>query len=388
MDSSTEKEIDLLNSSEKLDTHGNTLISMNQLATDFTKKSDDNLTGSVQGYDITLDNVSYLVQVEDEENSKLFRTKYKEKQLLEDITLSFPAGKMTALMGSSGAGKSTLMDVVAGRKTAGELFGEVLFDGKERPKNFKNISGYVEQQDIVIETLTVYECLYYAAELKLPAKKISREEKDRRLEQIIEDMGISKCRDTIVGNSLNRGISGGELKRLSIDEPTSGLDSATTIDVVNVLRKLATNGHTIICTIHQPSAEAFAMFDQLVLLSKGKLAFTGDAKDGAPYLKELGFSPIGEEKFGFNPAEFLLSVTGGGTGNGLKTVNGPENVDFSLEWENSKYSKIRKESAMRRASRHDHMSTERDDDGSNSFLHQIITLTKRCFISASRDKNF
>eukprot|EP00121_Abeoforma_whisleri_P015005 Awhi_evm1s13833 len=353
------------------------------------------------GYDITLENVSYNVNVKDKENSTFFRKKTKSKALLSNITCSFNKSKMTGLLGSSGAGKSTLMDLVAGRKTGG-YEGEILFDGSPRPSNFKKITGYVEQTDVVVTTLTVYENLYYSAELRLPKNEFTKEMKEERIETVIKDLGLTRCRDTLVGDVLNRGISGGELKRLSIgvellllpgilflDEPTSGLDSATTVDVVNILRNLAEKGHTIICTIHQPSAEAFAMFDQLVLLSKGEICYTGDASGGAPYLKSLGFAPLNAEKFGFNPAEFLLSVTGGGTGCGLATTTGPEHCDFAFHWQHSPINIQRKQSIWHKNEIHQIENSRVDDfTNENSFFHSLCVLTERSFVSALRDRQF
>jgi energy-coupling factor transporter ATP-binding protein EcfA2/ABC-type multidrug transport system permease subunit len=138
-----------------------------------------------------------------------------------------------------------------------------------------------------------------------------------RVAKVIDELGLSKCADSRIGNELVKGISGGERKRVSIgselvtdspllflDEPTSGLDSFNSVNVMSSLRKLASNGRTIVCTIHQPRSSIFNLFDKLLLLSEGRTVFFGDAQDAVPYFQSLQY-PTPD---GYNPADFFLDL--------------------------------------------------------------------------------
>jgi ABC-type multidrug transport system ATPase subunit len=159
----------------------------------------------------------------------------------------------------------------------------------------------VTQSDDLIGTLTVNETVYYSASLRL-SSKIPRAEKKSIVESTIREMGLMECRNTPVGNWHLRGLSGGERRRLSIaleiltrprllflDEPTSGLDSAAAFFVVSTLRNLARDGRTVIASIHQPSSEVFELFDNLTLLSGGRLVYFGEAKAAREHFAASGF---------------------------------------------------------------------------------------------------
>lgn len=150
--------------------------------------------------------------------------------------------------------------------------------------------AYVTQEDLLLGTLSVRETITYSALLRLP-NTLSKEEIDGIVEATIMEMGLQDCADGLVGNWHLRGLSGGEKKRLSIaleiltkprllflDEPTSGLDSASAFFVIQTLRNIALDGRTVISSIHQPSSEVFALFDDLFLLSGGQTAYFGLAK--------------------------------------------------------------------------------------------------------------
>jgi ABC-type multidrug transport system ATPase subunit len=142
-------------------------------------------------------------------------------------------------MGPSGGGKTTLLSILGGRtpkQTRAE--GQVMFNGARITKRVKRQIGFVLQDDLLYATLTVYETLLFAAMLRLPKHK-SKAEKAARVEAVIKALGLTRCRDTIIGDQLRRGVSGGERKRVSVghellinpailllDEPTSGLDSS------------------------------------------------------------------------------------------------------------------------------------------------------------------
>ena len=146
------------------------------------------------------------------------------------------------------------------------------------------------QEDLLLGTLSVRETITYSALLRLPTT-LSKEEIDGVVEATIMEMGLQDCADGLVGNWHLRGLSGGEKKRLSIaleiltrprllflDEPTSGLDSASAFFVIQTLRNIARDGRTVISSIHQPSSEVFALFDDLFLLSGGQTSYFGPAK--------------------------------------------------------------------------------------------------------------
>ena len=143
--------------------------------------------------------------------------------------------------------------------------------------------------------MSVYECLEFAAKLKLPG---TDPEKKQRVEKIIQELRLQKCRDTKIGGPLIKGVSGGERKRTSIgvelitdpsliflDEPTTGLDSFTATSVMETLRDLASAGRTIIQTIHQPNSDIFEMMDQLMLLAKGRIIYFSQANKAVNYFE-------------------------------------------------------------------------------------------------------
>lgn len=242
------------------------------------------------------------------------------KTILHSISGSVRAGTMLAVMGSSGAGKTSLLNLLAGRITStkgAKASGAMLVNGQPRDyRQFRKLAAYVLQDDDMFAELTVEEQLTYAALLRLPAS-MPREKKIMRVNGVIQELGLSKVRTTMVGSQLVRGISGGERKRLNIgtelvtdpallflDEPTTGLDSFNALNVMSSLRQLASNGRTVVSTIHQPRSSIFALFDQLCLLSEGRVMYFGPARDAVAYFSALRFrSPIN-----FNPADFFLDL--------------------------------------------------------------------------------
>ena len=164
------------------------------------------------------------------------------------------AGQMMAIMGSSGAGKTTVLDIIASKTKAGKVEGEVLVNGEKYSKShFKRISGYVDQEDTLIASLTVRETVMYAARLRLPSS-IPFAEKLRRVQAVLKALRIDHVAERTIGSKTARGISGGEKRRVTIacelvttpsilflDEPTSGLDAYSAFVAVETLRNLATS---------------------------------------------------------------------------------------------------------------------------------------------------
>jgi len=182
--------------------------------------------------------------------------------------------------------------------------------------NESNRTSIHHEDDIMFTTLTVRDTLRYAALLRLPGS-MSIRDKFAEVEQLMVKLGLIRCGDTRIGDPLHRGVSGGERKRVAIgvemiskprllllDEPTSGLDSIAALTVVNLLRHIASEGTTVITTIHQPSSKIFDQFDKLLILSRGEVAYYGHASAALEYFASLGFQcpPL------YNPADFFLDV--------------------------------------------------------------------------------
>ena len=257
---------------------------------------------------------------EEEERTEALHIKSNNRiTLLHGLSHVFMPGTVTAIMGPSGAGKSSLLDICAGRAKNGEVRGQLLVNDEPVDyAQYKRIAGYVSQQDDhLMGTMTVFESIMFSAELRLP-DAIPYAEKKRRVEQAMQDLGIMHIRDRKIGDSMNRGISGGEKRRVSIacelvispqvlflDEPTSGLDSFHAVSVIKVICELAIKyNRTIIFSIHQPRSNIFEQFDNLLLLKDGRIFYSGSAKSSLDYFSKLGH----ECPALYNPADFILDT--------------------------------------------------------------------------------
>ena len=224
--------------------------------------------------------------------------------LLDNICGKAKAGRLLAIMGPSGAGKSSLLHALAGKikySSKLELSGIRSLNG-ERVAGHSLMPGatLIEQSVAFFPHMTVRETLSFRVELKL-GSHLSPSSRDDLVEDILDQVGLTKSADTIVGNDKVRGISGGERKRLSIavelisspavimlDEPTSGLDATAATSMMTTLRRMADNGKTIIAVIHQPSQHVFAMFDDLLLVNEGKLMYMGEVKGVRAHMNLYG----------------------------------------------------------------------------------------------------
>ncbi|XP_034682060.1 ABC transporter G family member 11-like isoform X2 [Vitis riparia] len=212
------------------------------------------------------------------------------RSILQGLTGYARPGEVLAIMGPSGCGKSTLLDALAGRLGSNtSQSGIILVNGHKQALSY-GTSAYVTQDDTLITTLTVGEAVYYSALLQLP-DSMSKSEKKERADMTIREMGLQDAINTRIGGWGVKGISGGQKRRVSIcieilthpkllflDEPTSGLDSAASYYVMSRIARLdRQQGRTIITSIHQPSSEVFALFDNLCLLSSGRTVYFGPA---------------------------------------------------------------------------------------------------------------
>ena len=184
------------------------------------------------------------------------------------------------------------------------------------PKAVRRRIGFVTQDDLMWQTLTVEATLTYASELRLP-ESLPRDQKAARVEHIICLLGLEKCRGTQIGGALQRGVSGGERKRVSIalelltdpallllDEPTSGLDSTIAAKLIATLRGLSMAGRAIVASIHQPSTRVFRSFDVVMLLAEGRVLYYGPSDDVGAHFGALGHALPSS----MNPAEWLLDL--------------------------------------------------------------------------------
>ncbi|KAI8989100.1 pleiotropic drug resistance ABC transporter [Trametes punicea] len=245
----------------------------------------------------------------------------KERKLLDDVSGYVPPGKLTALMGESGAGKTTLLNVLAERTTGGVVTGERLMNGHPLPPDFQAHTGYCQQMDTHLATSSVREALLFSACLRQP-QSVPLEEKKAYVEKVIKMCGLEAYGDAIVGSlgveHRKRTTIAVELvakpSLIFLDEPTSGLDSQSAWAITSFLRDLADSGQAIVCTIHQPSAELFQVFDRLLLLRKGgQTVYFGDIGKRATTLIDY-FERNGGRKCddAENPAEYILDVIGAG----------------------------------------------------------------------------
>ena len=226
----------------------------------------------------------------------------KNKTLLTDVTGSAKPGRLLAVMGPSGSGKSTLLKGIAGRLPESTLIeGFAWVDGALSESGALEKTAFVAQNDEFYPYSTVRETLLFAARLRLP-RSVTLEEKEKIVESALTRTGLKKAADTLVGDGNKIvGCSGGERRRLGIaiellespvallaDEPTSGLDSYAAERVAKTLRSLADEGRTVACVIHQPSGAVFDMFDDLALLSEGKLMYHGPVKNVDAFFASVG----------------------------------------------------------------------------------------------------
>ncbi|MDA3891327.1 MAG: ATP-binding cassette domain-containing protein [Salinivirgaceae bacterium] len=219
---------------------------------------------------------------------------------LRDINLSEEQGRLIGIMGASGAGKTTLLNVLTGIESPSD--GEVLINGinlHTENKKMEGVIGYIPQDDLLIEELTVYENLYFNA--KLCFKDLAEEELHKRVEATLSSLGLLDRKDLTVGSPLNKTISGGQRKRLNIalelireppilfvDEPTSGLSSRDSENVMDLLRELSMKGKLIYVVIHQPSSEIYKMFDKMIILDTGGYEiYYGNPVEAVTYFKKL-----------------------------------------------------------------------------------------------------
>ncbi|KAK6620945.1 hypothetical protein RUM43_011244 [Polyplax serrata] len=291
-------------------------------------------------------------------------------------------------MGPSGAGKSTLLDVLSGYRITG-VDGVVLVDGAERELNsFRRMSCYIQQDDRLQSLLTTWENMKIAADLKLGVD-VRPSIKEEIITKILKTIGLYEARSTRAGR-----LSGGQKKRLSIalelinnplvlflDEPTTGLDSSSCMQCVQLLKELAQQGRTIICTIHQPSASLFQLFDLVYILSRGHCLYQGATKNVIPFLEKIGM-PCPKYH---NPADYVIELACGEYGEDKiqKMVMATENGKNVSWYENPMEMTVPKYPGLRK----DYFENSRKTKSlqETSTWNQIKVLMQRGCIKSKRD---
>lgn len=241
------------------------------------------------------------------------------KQILFNQKGSVKSGKVLAIIGASGSGKTTLLNFLSGYIDSSMSFDGVTriggVEGLDMSK-LRSICGYVLQHDILSPELTVEETIQYSAKFRLPQGSTPEQIKEK-VNSVIKMLELEKCRDTKIGDGIDRGVSGGERKRavigaeivtdpklLLLDEPTTGLDSVNAENVVLALKEMAKRDKIVVTTIHQPSVELLELFDQILILHEGKKVYMGRFGDMRDFFKDNG---IEIPEFS-NPVEFILNI--------------------------------------------------------------------------------
>ncbi|CAH9100024.1 unnamed protein product [Cuscuta epithymum] len=293
------------------------------------------------------------------------------------------------------------------------MTGDILLNGKKRRMSY-GVVAYVTQEDVLLGTLTPREAITYSAKLRLPTT-LSNEDIRGIVEGTILEMGLVDCADRVVGNWQMRGISGGEKRRLSIaleilvrphilflDEPTSGLDSASAFFVVQALKNISRDGRTVISSIHQPSSEVFALFDDLYLLSGGETVYFGEAKTAVQFFAEAGF-PCPSRR---NPSDHFLRCINSdfdivtATLKGSMRLQETDKSDYLMNMATADIKAMlvekfkRSDYGARARSRLQELSKTHDIEietikGSQAgWGKQLVTLTQRSFVNMRRDLGY
>ncbi|PPQ86500.1 hypothetical protein CVT25_008244 [Psilocybe cyanescens] len=329
-------------------------------------------------------NINYVVPIPGKE----------DRLLLSNVSGYVAPGKLTALMGESGAGKTTLLNVLAMRTDTGVVTGDRFVNGQGLPADFQSQSAYCQQMDTHAPLQTVREALLFSAKLRQPAS-VPLAEKEVYVEKCLAMCGLEEYAEASVGSlsieHRKRTTIGVELAAkpkllLFLDEPTSGLDSQSAWAIMEFLRNLADNGQAILCTIHQPSAELFQVFDRMLLLKKGgKTVYFGDIGHNATTLIEY-FEKNGARTClpHENPAEYMLDVIGAG-------ATATSELDWYEIWKKSpqavglqdEIEAIHVEGRSRPA-----VATEIHNEFATPWLYQVQELFKRNASSFWRDPDY
>ncbi|KAG1331830.1 ABC transporter G family member 23 [Cocos nucifera] len=279
------------------------------------------IESAIPAYRLAVTNLSYSIHPKSNIVTSCLYPKCKPKavELLKSVSFTANSSEILAIVGPSGAGKSTLLHIISGRVESSN-FDPRSISLNERfitsPNQLRKICGFVTQEDNLLPLLTVKETLVFSAKFRL--KGMSAKEKEERVKNLMQELGLEHIADSYVGDEETRGISGGERKRVSIaidaihdppilllDEPTSGLDSRSALQVIELLASMAkTRRQTLILSIHQPSYRILRYLSSFLLLSHGSVAHFGSIKSLEETISRLGLKiPVQ-----LNPLEFAMEI--------------------------------------------------------------------------------
>ncbi|CDW80485.1 abc transporter family protein [Stylonychia lemnae] len=387
------KDIAQKNKIQPLNNHGGVRTMQTEIHQDLITKSMELSKLRQNPVKISFENVEFDVTVRlNKKDAILEKTKTKTLNIIKGVSGYALPGQTLYIMGSSGAGKTSLLNILSDRATStrgNKLSGKVMINDTTPLTQdiFGSLAGYVMQDDILFHHYSPRQSLRFAARMKL--NEISEEEQDKRVEELLEELGLKASADTPVGSARHKTLSGGERKRTAIgvelitdpslillDEPTSGLDSFKALQIVKLLQRQANKGKTVISTIHQPGSDAFSIFDRLILMCDGNIVFQGEAMKCSRYFDKIG---IPCPKYA-NPADYYMRVL---TVNYPKEQNDIKKVNYLTSSYDQKLNPIvKKEQKMLQLAAVDPSKFRKDYA---PFRIQLKELMKRCNQQAKDD---
>lgn len=316
---------------------------------------------------------------------KLFRPDRDGKEILKCISGEFRAGELAAIVGPSGSGKSSLLNLLSGLSHS-KVSGVIKINKVAvSTTGIRKISSYVMQENKLHDFLTVYETVMFAANFKCRDEK----QKESKIQEVLTSLGMEKSCDTFV-----KYLSGGQQKRLTIaieliddpsilflDEPTTGLDSYSSTQCVLLLKKLAQDGKTVICTIHTPSASMFDTFDYIYALADGSCIYSGSSVNLVPFLRQLDL--ICPEIY--SPSDFLLEIATNDYG--LQNDRLTEKIGNGSVNTYRKPANSESITSLNLTRKLDDISQPTISTYALSYLKQVRHLSHRSILISSRDKS-